>query len=84
MRQGVLELKFYGDLVYKLKKNVGSNNISAQFIKIISYLKKIGYYINTLELTACFLVNPITVGNFDFLYNGMPMGLTPDSMMVPT
>ena len=27
------EPEFYGDLVYKLKKIVGSNNFSAQFIK---------------------------------------------------
>ena len=35
--QGLLEHEFYGDLVYKLKKIVGSNNFSAQFIKIISH-----------------------------------------------
>ena len=29
-------------------KIVGSNNILAQFIKIISHCKKIGYNINTL------------------------------------
>ena len=40
---------FYGDLVYKLKKIVGSNNFSAQFIKIISHYKKIGYNINVLH-----------------------------------
>ena len=33
---GVLELEFYGDLVYQLKKIFGSNNFSEQFIKIIS------------------------------------------------
>ena len=32
LRQGLSELDFYGDLVYKLKKIVGSNNFSAQFI----------------------------------------------------
>ena len=32
--QGLLEPEFYGDLVYRLKKIVGSNNFSAQFIKI--------------------------------------------------
>ena len=37
LRQGLSEPDFYGDLVYKLKKIVGSNNFSAQFIKIISY-----------------------------------------------
>ena len=75
---------FYGDLVYKLKKIVGSNNFSAQFIKIISHYKKIGYNINVLQQTACLVVNPITVGNFAFLFNCTPVGRTSDSMMVPT
>ena len=38
--QGLLEPEFYGDLVYRLKKIVGSNNLSAQFIEIISHYKK--------------------------------------------
>ena len=37
VRQGLLEPEFYGDLVYKLKKIVGSYNFSAQFINIISH-----------------------------------------------
>ena len=40
LRQGLSEPDFYGDLVYKLKKIVGSNKFSAQFIKIISHFKK--------------------------------------------
>ena len=60
MRQGLSEPGFYGDLVYKLKKIVGTNNFSAQFIKIISHYKKIGYNINVLQQTACLIVNPIT------------------------
>ena len=36
----ILEPDFYGDLVYKLKKIVGSNNFTAQFIKIVSHKKK--------------------------------------------
>ena len=84
LRQGLLEPDFYGDLVYRLKKIVGSNNFSAQFIKIISHYKKIGYNINLLQQTACLVVNPITVGNFAFLFNCMPVGRTSDSMMVPT
>ena len=35
--QWLSEPEFYGDLLYKLKKIVVSNNFSAQFIKIISY-----------------------------------------------
>ena len=83
LRQGLSEPDFYGDLVYKLKKIVGSNNFSAQFIKIISHYKKIGYNINVLQQTACLVVNPITVGNFAFLFNCTPVGRTSDSMMVP-
>ena len=41
--KGLSEPEFYGDLVFKLKKIVGSNNFSAQFIKTISHYKKIGY-----------------------------------------
>ena len=84
LRQGISEPDFYGDLVYKLKKIVGSNNFSAQLIKIVSHYKKIGYNINVLQQTACLVVNPITVGNFAFLFNCMPVDRTSDSMMVPT
>ena len=84
LRQGLSERDFYGDSVYKLKKIVGSNNFSAQFIKIISHYKKIGYNINVLQQTACLVLNPITVGNFAFLFNCMPVGRTSDSMMVLT
>ena len=84
LRQGLSEPDFYGDLVYKLKKIVGSNNFSAQFIKIISHYKKIGYNINVLQQTSCLVVNQIMVGNFAFLFNCTPVGRTSDSMMVPT
>ena len=53
LHQGLPEPEFNGDLVYKLKKIVGSNNFSVQFIKKISHYKKIGYNINVLEQTAC-------------------------------
>ena len=79
-----MEPEFYGDLVYKLKKIVGSHYFSAQFIKIISHYKKIGYNINVLQQTACLVVIPITVGNFAFLFYCAPMGRTSDSMTVPT
>ena len=75
---------FCYDLVYKLKKIVGSDNFSAQFIKIISHYKKIGYNIDVLQQTACLVVNQIKVCNFAFLFNCTPVGRTSDSMMVPT
>ena len=63
---------------------VGSNIFSAQFmiIKIISQFKTNGY-VNVLQQTACLVVNPITVGNFAFLFNCTPVGRTSDSMTVP-
>ena len=84
LRQGLSESDFCGDLVCKLKLIVGSNNFSAQFIKIISHYKKIGYNINVLQQTACLGVNPVTVVNFAFLFGGTSVGRTSDSMMVPT
>ena len=84
MHRGLSEHEFSGDLVYKLKKIVGSNSFSAPFIKIISHYKKIGYKINVLQQTTCLLVNPITVDNFAFLFNCTPVGPTLDSMTVPT
>ena len=83
LHQGLSEPEFYGDMVYKLKKIVDSNNFSAQFNKILSH-KKIGFNINVLQQTACLVVNPITVGNFAFLFNCTPVGRTSDSMTVHT
>ena len=83
LRQAVSEPEFYGDLVYKLKKIVGSNKNSTQF-KIMSHYKKIGYNINVLQQTACLVVNPSTGGNFAFLFNCTPVGQTSDSKTVPT
>ena len=48
-----------------------SSHEQIQFIKIISHYKKIGYNINVLQQTACLVVNPITVGNFAFLFNSI-------------
>ena len=80
----LLEPNFYGDLVYKLKKIAGSNNFSAQFIKIISHYKNISFNNYVLQQTACLVINPIMVGNFAFLFNCTSLGRTSDSMTVPT
>ena len=81
LRQGLSEPEFYGDLLHKLKKIVGSDNVSAQFIKRISHYEKIGYNINVLQQIACLVVNPITGCNFAFLFNCTLVGRTSDSMM---
>ena len=65
---------FHANQMYKLKKIDGSDNFSAQFIKIISHYKKTGYNINVLQQTACLVVNPVTVGNFAFLFNCTSVG----------
>ena len=70
--------------MYELKKIVGSYLFSAQFIEIIYHHKKIGYNINVLQQTACLVLNPITVGNFTFLFNYTLVGRTSDCMTVLT
>ena len=49
----LLELEFYGDLVYKFKKIVGRADFSDQFRKIIVRYKRIGYNINIMRQSAC-------------------------------
>ena len=49
LQEGLLEPEFYGDLMYKLKKIVGFDNFSAQFIKIMFHYKKNSYNINVLH-----------------------------------
>ena len=82
--KGVSEPEFFGDLVFKLKKIIGHDNFSAQFIKIISDFKKIDYNINVLQQSACLVVNPITAGKFALHSNCTPVGLNSDSLIVST
>ena len=83
LRRKDFNVNFSISLIQRDSKR-GLNNFSVQFIRIISHYKKIGYNINVLQQTACLVVNPITVGNFAFLFNCTPVGRTSDSMMVPT
>ena len=50
----------------------------------VYHYKKIGNNINVLKQTAYLVVNPITVGNFTFLFNCTSAGQTLDFTMVPT
>ena len=84
LHQGLSELEFYGDLVYKFKKIVGRADFSDQFRKIIVRYKRIGYNINIMRQSACLVFNPITVNNVASLFNCTPMGRASDSMMAPT
>ena len=85
LHQGLSELEFYGDLVYKFKKkNEGRADFSVQFRKIIVRYKCIGYNINIMRQSACLVFNPIMVNNFASLFNCTPVGRVSDSMMAPT
>ena len=84
LRQGRSEPEFFGDLVYKLKKIVGSSNFSARFVEVVSHYKKVRYGIGVLQQTACSAVGPVAVGGFAFLFCWAPVGRTLDSMAVPT
>ena len=69
-----------GGLQTNYRLEIIGSNFSAQFIKIISHYKNIGYNITVLQQTACMVVNPITVGNFAYLFNCTSVGRTSDSM----
>ena len=74
LQQGLSEPEFYGDLVYKLRKNVSRADFSDQFRKVIIRYKRIGYNINVMRQSTCLVINPITDDNFASLFNCMPVG----------
>ena len=53
LSEGLSEPEFYGDLVYKFKKLIGSNDFSFQFRKIITRYRRIGYNLNVMRQSAC-------------------------------
>ena len=61
LQQGISELIFYGDLVYKFKRIVGKPNFSDQFKKIVKRYIRAGYNLDIMRLSACLVLNPITV-----------------------
>ena len=77
--QGLSEPESYGDLVYGLKRIVGTINCSAQFGKVISHFK------NKLVTTLmyCDRLHAWWSDNFIFLYNCTLGGWTSDSLTVP-
>ena len=84
LSEGLSEPEFYGDLVYKFKKLIGSNDFSFQFRKIITRYRRIGYNLNVMRQSACLVFNPITVDNYAALFNCTPVGRLSDSLMAPT
>ena len=43
LQQGISAPEFYGDLVYRISKNVGKSNLAEQFRKLINRYKRKGY-----------------------------------------
>ena len=58
LQQGILEPEFYGDLVYRIRKNVGKSNFSEQLRKLIDRYKRIGYSPYVKRQTSCLAINP--------------------------
>ena len=63
-QQGISELEFYGDLVYRFRKIVGKSNFSEQFRKLIYRYKRFGYSLDIMRQTAFLVVNPIFVDGY--------------------
>ena len=82
--EGLSEPEFYGDLDYKFKKRIESNDFSFQFRKIITHYRRIGYNLNNMRLSACLVFNPIMVDNYAAFFYCTPVGRASDSMMAPT
>ena len=63
---GASETVFY-DLVYRFKGIVGNPNFSGQFKKDNLTLQKVAYNMDTMQRSACLVVNQITVYSCGFL-----------------
>ena len=84
LQQGISEPEFYGDLVYRIRKNVGKSNFSEQFTKLINRYKRIGYTPYVMRQTACLVINPTSVDSYTSLFNCTTAGRASDSMTAST
>ena len=55
-------------------------DFSDHFRKIIIRRKRIGYYLNIMQQSACLVINPIMVDNFVALFNCTPVDRASYSM----
>ena len=61
LRDGISEAEFYSDLVYNLRNLIERNVFSFPFRKMIIRYKRIGYNLNVMLQSACFVFNPVMV-----------------------
>ena len=76
--QSLSEPEFYGDLVYKFRKNNLKNDFPFHFKMIIVRYKKIGYNTDVLRQMACLVVNQIKVNSFVYPFNCTTVGRASD------
>ena len=60
LQQGISEPIFYGDLVYKFKRIVGKPNLSDQFKKIVKRYIRVGYNLDIMRQSACFVLKIVS------------------------
>ena len=82
LQQGISEPVFYGDLVFKFKRNVGKPNLSDQLKQIIN--KIVGYNMDIMRQSACLVVNPIAVYSYGFFFNCTTVIQASDSITAVT
>ena len=80
MQQGICNLEFYGDLVYKFKKIIGNPNFSNLFKHIVNRFKRTGYSLDIMRQTACLVFNPIMVEGYAALFSCTVVVQASDSM----
>ena len=81
MQQGICNLEFYGDLVYKFKKIIGNPNCSDLSKRIGIRFKRAGYTLDIMRQTACLVFNPIMVEGYATLFSCTASVQASDSMM---
>ena len=60
------------------EKIIGRNDFPYHFKTIIVRFKKVGYNLDVLRQTACLVVYPIEVNNFDYLFVCTTVGRASD------
>ena len=78
------EPEFYVDLVYKIRKITGKIDLPYHYKRTIVPYKKTCYNIYVLRRTACFVVNPIKVNSFAYLFDCTTISRASDRMTVPS
>ena len=69
LRQGITHPEFYGDVIYRLRKLIGSDNFADRFTKCIRKFVGKGYNKQILHRTACMVVDQSTVNHYACLFD---------------